>query len=266
MMIHTQQHTVGRAVSCAGVGVHSGKPVRLTIMPAPVNHGIKFVRADLAGRPTGLSIDNAVVELDSHEIPIMDGSAGPFTEMILSAGIVHQPGPRCFFVIKKPIEIEENGKSVGAYPMEDFRLTYTIEYDHPLIRTQTLVFDGSREAFRNDICKARTYGFLHEYEYLKQYGLAQGCSLDNVIVIDRDQVVNDDGLRFEDEFVRHKLLDCIGDLSLLGMPIIGEVIVSKSGHAFNHAFIKKFFTERDAWETRTLHNGEVALPVKSLAI
>lgn len=301
--MYFKQRTVAQPVSCSGVGVHSGKKVNLTIKPAQSNHGIKFIRTDLLDCPcisahfnmvvdtslatvigyegfivstiehlmasfAGLSIDNALVEIDSYEMPIMDGSAGPFTSMIRSAGIREQDAPRYFFVVKKPIELKENGKMVGIYPCSTYKITCTIEYDHPLIKKQSYSVDLSDRVFEREICRARTYGFLHEYEYLKKYGLARGVSLDNVVVIDSKDVINKDGLRYKDEFVRHKILDCIGDFSLLGMPILGHVVVSKSGHAFNHAFLKEFFSQKKSWETRTI-NTENELPSyqpKSLAI
>ena len=285
--MHTHQRTLARAASCTGVGVHSGKTVNLNIRPAPVNHGIKFVRTDLLDSPgisahfnkvvdtslatvigydgfivstiehlmaafSGMNVDNALVEIDAYEMPIMDGSAGPFTELIKSAGIAVQNMPRYYFKIEKPIELRENGKFVGVYPGEGYRITATIEFDHPLIKRQTCTVDISEASFPNEIGPARTFGFLNEYELLKRYGLARGGSLDNVVVIAEDKVMNPEGLRFPDEFVRHKILDCIGDFSLIGMPIIGHVVVEKSGHAFNHAFIEKFFTERQSWQTCTV--------------
>jgi UDP-3-O-[3-hydroxymyristoyl] N-acetylglucosamine deacetylase len=217
---------------------------------------------------SGLSIDNALVEIDSYEMPIMDGSAGPFASMIRSAGIREQDAPRYFFVVKKPIELKEEDKMVGIYPCSTYKITCTIEYDHSLINKQSYSVDLSEQVFEREICRARTFGFLNEYEYLKRYGLARGVSLDNVVVVDSKDVINKDGLRYKDEFVRHKILDCIGDFSLLGMPILGHVVVSKSGHAFNHAFLKKFFFQKESWETRTINN-ENELPSyepKSLAI
>jgi len=284
------QQTVEKTVHCEGVGVHSGKSVHLTIKPASVNQGIQFVRADLPNKPairahfnnvidtslatvigadgvivstiehimasfSALSIDNATVELDHYEMPIMDGSAGPFAELIKSAGIQKQVGPRCFFVIKEPIELEEKGKFVGAYPLPGFKITCSIDYPHPLIQSQSYTYEVSRDTFEEDISRARTFGFLAEYEHLKRYGLARGGSLDNAIVIGEDHILNEDGLRYSDEFVRHKILDCIGDFSLMGMPIMGHLKVSKSGHEFNHAFLQKFFSKKSSWETCTL-NGD----------
>ncbi len=281
------QQTIETPVSCTGVGVHSGKKVQLTIKPAPVNHGVRFVRTDLPGHPgvgahfnnvvdtslatvigaegcivstvehlmaglTGMSIDNATVEVDAYELPIMDGSAGPFTELIRSAGTRRQQGRKCYFQVNTPIHLSENGKSVSVYPADEFKITCTIAYDHPLIGTQTCEFVIGNDTFEQEISVARTFGFLHEVEMMKRYGLARGGSLDNAVVIDGNRVLNDDGLRFPDEFVRHKMLDCIGDFSLIGMPIKGHVVAKKSGHAFNHAFLEKFFNTRQSWETCTL--------------
>ncbi len=285
-MKHHQQ-TIGTPASCSGVGVHSGNTVNLTIKPAPVNHGIRFVRTDLPGHPgvtahfnnvvdtslatvigaegcivstvehlmagfSGMSIDNAIVEVDAYELPIMDGSAGPFTRLIKSAGTLRQEGNKFYFKVNAPISLSEYGKSVTVYPADEFRITCTIAYDHPLIGTQTCDFVIDGETFEQEICSARTFGFLHEVEMMKRYGLARGGSLDNAVVIDGNHVLNEGGLRYPDEFVRHKVLDCIGDFSLIGMPILGHVVASKSGHAFNHAFLERFFKEKGSWETCTL--------------
>ena len=199
-----------------------------------------------------MSIDNAIVEIDAYELPIMDGSGGPFTRLIHSAGTLRQEGLKCYFKVNKPISLSKNGKSVTVYPSDRFRITCTIAFDHPLIGTQTCDFSFEREIFEKEISSARTFGFLHELEMMKRYGLARGGSLENAVVIDGDRVLNEGGLRFKDEFVRHKMLDCIGDFSLIGMPIIGHVITMKSGHAFNHAFLEKFFEEKESWETFTM--------------
>ena len=287
------QRTVAKPVNCSGVGIHSGKKVNLTIKPAPPNHGIKFIRTDLLDCPVisahfnmvvdtslatvigfegfivstiehlmasfaGLSIDNALVEIDSYEMPIMDGSAFPFTSLIKASGIKELDTPRYFFVIKKPIELKKDGKMVGVYPCSTYKITCTIEYDHPLINTQSYSVDVSDHIWENEISKARTFGFLHEYEYLKKNGLARGVTLENVIAIDDKDVINKGGLRYRDEFVRHKILDCIGDFSLLGMPILGHVVAEKSGHAFNHSFLKKIFAEKESWETGTINDIKVS--------
>ena len=286
------QHTLARPVQCAGIGLHSGKSVNLTIKPAPVNHGIKFVRTDLPHRPVisahfrnvidtslattlgtdgvivstvehlmaalaGLYIDNALVEMDAYEAPIMDGSAGPFTSMLKAAGIKAQSGRRCMFVVKKPIEMEDEDKKVGLYPSGTLKITCTIEFDHPLVRRQSYAISLTDGLFEKEISRARTFGFLHEVNYLKQNGFARGGSLENAVVIDRDSILNQGGLRFENEFVRHKVLDCIGDLSLLGMPFIGHIVAYKSGHALNHALLKRFIDQKSCWETV---NAPVVLP------
>lgn len=303
MTIPIYQRTLEKAVSCSGIGLHSGKTVHLTLKPAAVNHGIKFVRKDLPDNPSiparfncvvdtslatvigldgvivstiehlmaclaGLSIDNVIVELDSYEVPVMDGSAGPFTRMILEAGIRELEAPRHFFILKEPIELEQDGKFVGAYPDNSFKITCHIEFEHPLIRSQSYTIEVVDHVFEREISRARTFGFLHEVEYMQRYGLARGGSLDNAVVIDENKVLNDEGLRYQDEFVRHKLLDCIGDFALLGMPILAHIVTRKSGHAFNHAFLEKFFNEKASWQTQTLIEP-AAVPsktVKSLAI
>jgi UDP-3-O-[3-hydroxymyristoyl] N-acetylglucosamine deacetylase len=303
MTIPIYQRTLQKAVSCSGIGLHSGKIVHLTLKPASVNFGIKFVRKDLPDSPSiparfncvvdtslatvigsdgvivstiehlmaclaGLSIDNVIVELDSYEVPVMDGSAGPFTRMILEAGIRALEAPRHFFILKEPIELEQDGKFVGAYPDDSFKITCHIEFEHPLIRSQSCTIEVVDQVFEDEISCARTFGFLHEVEYMKRYGLARGGSLDNAVVIDENKILNDEGLRYQDEFVRHKLLDCIGDFSLLGMPILAHIVTRKSGHAFNQAFLEKFFNEKASWQTQTLIEPAVvpSKASKSLAI
>lgn len=281
------QRTVARPAACSGQGVHSGRPVTLNIKPAPVNHGIKFKRVDLMDQPVipalfhnvvdtslatvlgqddfivstvehlmacffGMGIDNALVEIDAHEVPIMDGSALPFARLIRQAGIKSQAGPRCYFRVTEPIRYEDGDRSVAIYPDSSFRITCRIEYEHPMIQTQEVTLDLDAAAFENEVSYARTFGFFSEYDQLKRYGLSQGCSLDNVVVIDGDKIMNSGGLRAKDEFVRHKLLDCLGDFSLLGMPLIGHLVAKKSGHAMNHSFIAKFLKSKQAWETHTI--------------
>lgn len=285
------QKTLARSTRCSGIGLHSGKHANLTIRPAPENHGIKFRRIDLMDQPSiparfnkvvdtslatvignegfivstiehlmaalaGLGIDNALVDVDTYELPMMDGSAGPYVRMLMEAGIKCQSSPRCFFTIKKPIELEENGKFVGLYPDNCLRISYTIEYDHPLIRSQSFSAEITEECFQNEIANARTFCLLHEVEQMKAHGLALGGSLDNALVIDDTRIVNEDGLRFDNECVRHKLLDCIGDFSLLGLPILGHIVAKRSGHHFNHAFLEKFFTKKDSWVTQTFEEVE----------
>ena len=287
MTMHFNQRTLAKAVKLRGVGLHSGKQVNMTIKSAPVNHGIKFKRTDLPDSPcvsallqmvvdtslatvigsdgaiistiehlmscfAGFSIDNALVELDAYEVAVMDGSAGPFAKLFCKAGIKEQESPRYCFVVKEPIELEKDGKFVGVYPDSVFKITCTIDFPHPLIQKQSYSVEVSEQTFLKEISRARTFGFLEELELMKLHGLARGGSLDNAVVLDRDKIINEEGLRFKDEFVRHKILDCIGDFSLLGMPFLGHIIVKKSGHAFNHAFLNQFFTQKRSWETRTL--------------
>jgi UDP-3-O-[3-hydroxymyristoyl] N-acetylglucosamine deacetylase len=282
--MHLHQRTVAGEVSFSGTGVHSGRTVNLTIKPAPPNHGIKFVRTDLRNAPSipgvfkmvtdttsatvlgnngvivstvehlmaclaGLSIDNALIEIDAYEVPILDGSAYPFVKIINQVGIRRQDAQRCFFIIKKPISIEEDGKTAAIYPDSRFRISYTIEYETPLIGRQTYSVDINEDTFTKEISPARTFGFYKEYQLLQAHGLARGGSLDNAVVIDGDSVLNQDGLRYPDEFVRHKILDCVGDFSLLGMPVLGHIVARKSGHLFNHKLLTALFASRDCWET-----------------
>ncbi len=281
---YSRQKTIAKTITCEGIGVHSGRKARLTIHPARINHGIKFKRIDIAESPSipaifsrvvdtslatvigqdgcivstiehlmaafsGLCIDNALVEIDAYELPIMDGSAAPFAELILNAGIRYQEAPRVFFRIKTPILFQQNGKSVGIYPDSGFKISYYISFDHPMVKEQSLAVRLSKKVFEKEIARARTFGFLHEIEYLRKFGLARGGSLENAVVLTKNGIMNTDGLRFVDEFVRHKILDCIGDFSLLGMPILGHIKIFKSGHEFNHAFIREFLDRKEAWET-----------------
>lgn len=297
------QQTITKPVSLSGVGLHSGKKVNLTINPAPSNHGIKFKRTDLPDSPhinahfnmivdtslatvigyngfivstiehlmaafAGLSIDNALVELDAYEVPVMDGSSNPFTFIIQEAGITKQDSLRYYFVIKETIKHADNGKSVTIHPYDSLKISYTIDFDHPLIQKQYYSLEVSEKTFSSEIAMARTFGFLNDLELMKKFGLAKGGSLDNAVVIDEEDIINREGLRFPDEFVRHKLLDCIGDFALLGLPILGHVVLEKSGHAFNHAFIETFFSKKDSWETRTIQSlqSSSTFQSKSLAI
>lgn len=282
MNIH--QHTLKRSTQCTGIGLHSGKKVTLTIKPAPVNHGIRFVRTDLAHKPVisahfrnvidtslattlgadgvivstvehlmatlaGFNVDNALVEMDAYEAPIMDGSAGPFSAMLKEAGIRAQSARRHYFVVREPIEMVENGKKVGLYPSDTLRVTCTIDFDHPLLRNQSYSVSLDDGLFETEISRARTFGFLHEVEYLKRNGFARGGSLENAVVVDKEGILNPEGLRYSNEFIRHKILDCIGDLSLLGMPIIGHIVAYKSGHTLNHSLLKRFIEQKSCWQT-----------------
>ncbi|NOX33164.1 MAG: UDP-3-O-acyl-N-acetylglucosamine deacetylase [Deltaproteobacteria bacterium] len=278
------QRTLSQSVLVSGTGVHSGKQTRLAINPAPENHGIKFRRIDLPGTQdiqalfklvvdtslatvlgtngaivstiehlmasfAGLGIDNALVEVNDYEIPIMDGSAAIFTRLMENAGVVEQAAPKHFIIVKKPIKVTDNDKSVSVYPEPCFKITCRIDFQHPLIGKQEITFDQAKNNFEKEISRARTFGFIQDLELLKKFSLGKGGSLDNVIIIDKDRILNKEGLRYPDEFVRHKLLDSLGDFSLLGMPIQGHIVTHKSGHTLNHLFIKNFLKNKDAWET-----------------
>ncbi|MBF0112603.1 MAG: UDP-3-O-acyl-N-acetylglucosamine deacetylase [Desulfamplus sp.] len=279
------QKSIEREVSCSGIGVHSGRRTSITIKPAPENHGIRFRRTDLPGTPdipalfkmvvdtslatvigsqgvivstiehlmaafTGLAIDNALVEIDGYEMPIMDGSAKAFAKIINQAGIVEQKMPRWFFVVIDEITINDNDKYVTVTPHPHFKISCSIHFPNPIIGNQELSFDLSPENFTKEICSARTFGFVKDLQYLKMFNLGRGGSLDNAIVVDNDKVLNESGLRYPDEFVRHKLLDSLGDFALLGMPILGHIQTHKSGHDLNHRFINKFLAQKGSWETR----------------
>jgi UDP-3-O-[3-hydroxymyristoyl] N-acetylglucosamine deacetylase len=291
-MMHTafRQKTLAENVALSGTGVHSGKKNHIMIRPARENHGIKFRRVDLPGTQdipalfkrvvdtslatvlgvngaivstiehlmasfAGLGIDNALVEMDDYEMPIMDGSAWEFTRAFTAAGIVTQRLPRHVMIIKKPIRIQDQDKFVEVRPEPCFKITCSIEFDHPLIGKQTITFDRTKNNFAKEISQARTFGFIQDLELLKKFSLGRGGSLDNAIVIDKDRILNSEGLRYPDEFVRHKMLDSIGDFSLLGMPIQGHIISYKSGHTLNHMFIQKLLDTRDAWETGPAAEG-----------
>lgn len=285
--LHTNQRTLKKSAHCSGTGVHSGQTVHMTINPAPVNHGIKFVRTDLPDQPMitahfrnvidtslttvigqdgfilstiehlmasfyGMGIDNARVEVDAHEIPIMDGSALPFAGLIRSAGVENQEGDRFYFKVKEKITISDNDRSVTVYPADQFKITCEIAFNHPLINEQSLTVTITNGTFEKEISQARTFGFYADYEQMKKYGLSQGASLDNVVVIKDASVMNEGGLRFKDEFVRHKILDCLGDFSLLGMPLLGHIVAHKPGHALNHIFLEKFLSEKQCWDTHVV--------------
>jgi UDP-3-O-[3-hydroxymyristoyl] N-acetylglucosamine deacetylase len=275
------QRTVGRQVSCAGIGLHSGRTVTLTLGPAPVGSGIRFVRADaggveieaLAGRVASahyatvlaqngrtvetvehvlaalvsLGIDNVVVGLDHAEVPIMDGSAVPFVRLIREAGVRPQPAPRKALRITRPIEIARDGKQIALHPLDRFRISYSISFNHPLLRFQELTLELDEATFVDEIAPARTFTFLKEIEQLRQQGFAIGGSLDNAVVVGDEGILNHP-LRFADEFVRHKMLDAIGDLALAGMPILGHLVVHRGGHDLHTALVSKVLAERDRWE------------------
>jgi UDP-3-O-[3-hydroxymyristoyl] N-acetylglucosamine deacetylase len=274
------QRTLRRPISCAGIGLHSGKKVTLSLKPAPADSGIRFRRSDLGGLEvaatvqhvgginyaTGLTrdavkvdtvehllgalvslgIDNAVVELNSPEVPIMDGSAAPFVYLIQEAGIKTLNSPRRYLKVLRPMSLSRGDKRIALYPSDHFKVTYSIAFDHPLLRHQSRTIRLSEAAFVDEIAPARTFTFLKEVEMLRQQGLALGGSLENAVVIGDTGVLNN-GLRFDDEFVRHKILDVIGDMALVGYPIIGHLVAHRGGHALHTAFAAQVVEESDAW-------------------
>jgi UDP-3-O-[3-hydroxymyristoyl] N-acetylglucosamine deacetylase len=276
----TFQRTLRRQVACAGIGLHSGNKVTLTLKPAAADSGIRFRRSDLGidipasvahvsgtNHATGLShngavvetvehllaaitsmgVDNAIVELDHREVPVMDGSSAPFVYLIQEAGLRTLATPRRYLKVVRPITLSRGDKLISLYPSDYFKVTYSISFDHPLLRHQSHTLRVDENTFIDDIAPARTFGFLHEVELLRQQGLALGGSLENAIVLSETGVLNNQ-LRFEDEFVRHKILDAIGDLSLVGYPIIGHLVAHRAGHALHTAFAKRILEERDAWK------------------
>ncbi len=290
-----RQRTLKNIIRATGIGLHSGEKVYLTLRPAPVDTGIVFRRMDLdpvveipalaknVGETTmsttlvkdgvkvdtvehllsamaGLGIDNAYVELSASEVPIMDGSAGPFVFLIQSAGLKEQDAPKEFIRILREVTVEEDGKRATFLPFEGFKVGFEIEFDHPVFkgRTQTACVDFSSTSFVKEVSRARTFGFMRDIEYLRTHNLALGGSVDNAIVVDDDSVLNEDGLRYEDEFVKHKILDAIGDLYLLGKSLIGEFRGYKSGHALNNVLLRKLLEQPDAWEVVTFADASKA--------
>lgn len=286
-----KQRTLMNEVGCTGIGLHTGEKVKINLKPAPANSGIKFVRTDLKGHPEvevrfdnvfdttlattigtngckvstiehlmaaffGLGIDNAVVELDGPEVPIMDGSAAPFVFLIKSGDIREQKSPKQFIVIKKPFKVDDGNRSVCIYPSKKLKITYMIDFQHPLLRNQEYELTFSGRDFVREISTARTFGFLKDVETLKKNGLARGGSLDNAVVIDDFRIINEDGLRFDDEFVRHKILDFIGDISIVGSPIIGHFVVKKSGHFLNQQMLRKLMESKKHWKVMTFKTPE----------
>jgi UDP-3-O-[3-hydroxymyristoyl] N-acetylglucosamine deacetylase len=272
------QQTLRRQISCAGIGLHSGNKVTLTLKPAQADTGVVFRRTDLGveipatvghvaafhyatvlGRNgatvetvehllaalVSMGIDNVVIELNQNEVPIMDGSAAPFLYLVQEAGIKRLSAPRHYMKILRPVQIAQGDKRIAVYPSDHFKVSYTISFDHPLLRHQSRTERITEQSFAESIAPARTFGFLKEVELLRQNGLALGGSLENAIVIGDAGVLN--ALRFEDEFVRHKILDAVGDLSLVGHPIVGHVVAHRAGHALHTALARQLLEERDAW-------------------
>ena len=290
-----KQRTLKTLIKASGVGLHTGQKVRMSLRPAPPDTGIVFRRIDLASPVdsparaelvgdarlastlikdgakvhtvehlmsalSGLGIDNAFVDLDSPELPILDGSASPFALLLQQAGLEEQAAPKRFLRVRKTVEVKEGDKWARLEPYEGFRLSFSIDFRHPAIErtTQSVSVDFAETSYLKEIARARTFGFMHEVEELKGSGLALGGGLDNAVVLDDQGVLNADGLRFADEFIRHKLLDAIGDLYLLGRPLLGAFTAHKSGHALNNKLARAALADPTALETVVFERAEEA--------
>lgn len=294
-----RQRTLKQAVRASGIGLHSGRKVYLSLLPAGPDTGIVFRRTDLSpivevpsrahllreavmcstlvaddgtkimtiehlmSALAGLGIDNCVVELSSPEVPIMDGSAGPFVFLIQSAGIHEQDAPKRFLRIRQPVQVQDGDKWARFEPYEGFRLTFSIDFRHPALRAsaQSALIDFSTTSYVREVSRARTFGFMRELDTLRAANLGLGASLDNVVALDDYRVVNRDGLRYEDEFVRHKILDAIGDLYLLGRPVIGAFTAYKSGHALNNKLVRAVLADARAFDEVTFEDESRPAPI-----
>ncbi|MDP1772957.1 MAG: UDP-3-O-acyl-N-acetylglucosamine deacetylase [Methylobacter sp.] len=290
-----KQRTLKNTIRATGVGLHTGDKVYLTLRPAEANTGIKFRRVDLDTPVTidatpenvgetvlsttlvagdvkistiehllsafaGLGIDNAIIDVSAAEVPIMDGSAGPFVFLLQSAGVEEQDSPKQYIRIKRSIKVEDGDKWAAFEPFEGFKVTFTIDFQHPAFEehVKTATMDFSSTTFVKEVSRARTFGFMKDIEMLQKNNLALGGSLENAIVVDDDKVINEDGLRYADEFVKHKILDAIGDLYLLGHSLIGEFTGYKSGHGLNNKLLRALLNDKDAWEMVTFDDEENA--------
>ena len=288
-----RQRTLKSLVSASGVGLHTGQKVRMTLRPAPADSGIVFRRVDLAAPVSiparaemvgetrlsscltrdgakvytvehlmsalgGLGVDNAFVDLDAPEVPIMDGSASPFVLLVQQAGIEEQNAPKRFLRVTRRIEVRDGDKWARLDPYEGYRLAFSIEFSHPVIErsTQAVTVDFAETSYLKEIARARTFGFMHDMEDLRDSGLALGGGLDNAVVLDEYRVLNAEGLRFADEFIRHKLLDAIGDLYLLGKPLLAAFTAHKSGHALNNRLLRAALADPAALETVIFERAE----------
>ncbi len=275
------QRTLRNSISIEGIGLHTGKPVKMTLKPAPVDSGVVFIRTDIGNAQVkavaahigatsyattlshngvsvktvehllaafaGLHIDNAYAEISTDEVPIMDGSARPFIRLIADAGIQTQEAVQPVLKVIKPIFVRDGSKQIAIWPADETSISYFIDFNHPLLKEQSMQYAPSENAFLREISDARTFGFLSDVKTLQANGLAKGASLDNAVALTEDSVVNKDGLRYKNEFVRHKILDLIGDLSLVGMPIIGHIVAHKSGHGLNSQIIGKLLNSPESW-------------------
>lgn len=293
---YIKQRTLRHDIRAMGVGLHTGEKVYLTLKPAPVDTGIIFKRVDLNpvvewlasaenvgdtrmstslghGREqistvehllsamAGLGIDNAYVEVTAPEVPIMDGSASPFVFLLQSAGIKEQNAPKKFIRIKKLVKVEDQDKWALLQPFEGFKVSLELDFKHPVLQgaSQKATLDFSSTSYVKEVSRARTFGFMSDYEWLRANNLALGGSLDNAVVLDDYRVINEDGLRYQDEFVKHKILDAVGDLSLLGRSLIGEFSGFKSGHALNNMLLRRLLADYSAWEEVTFSQGEAPI-------
>ncbi len=285
------QRTLNHPIRCSGIGLHSGRKVELALRPAPENSGIVFRRrlpsgfvdipahADhvvdtrmcttlgrdgvtlstvehLLSALAGLGIDNALIEVDGPEVPIMDGSSAPFVFLIQCAGIREQAAPKKVLRIIKRVSVEEGDKRCSLHPAAGFRVSYLLDYDHPMLRSRKTSVDFATQAYTREVARARTFGFLHEIEALQKAGLALGGSLENAIVLDAFRVVNEGGLRYEDECVRHKILDTVGDLALAGYPVVGAFEGERTGHDMNHRLVRALLADESAWAIEELSEDD----------
>lgn len=293
-----RQRTLKNVIRATGIGLHTGKKIYLTLCPAPIDTGVIFRRVDLESSPeikassynvgdtslsttlvvdgvristvehllsamAGLGIDNAYVDVSAPEVPIMDGSACPFVFLVQSAGIVEQDAAKKFIRIKKSVEIKEEDKWARFDPFDGFKVDFTIEFDHPVFKTcpQRAEVDFSTTSFVKEVSRSRTFGFMRDFEALRAKNLALGGSLYNSIAVNDHRILNEDGLRYKDEFVRHKILDAIGDLYLLGHSLIGAFSGYKSGHALNNKLLRKLIASTEAWEEITFEDNEEVAPI-----
>jgi UDP-3-O-[3-hydroxymyristoyl] N-acetylglucosamine deacetylase len=290
-----RQRSLKSSISASGVGLHTGQKVRLTLRPAPPDTGIVFrridlpqpvdipARADLVGETRlssclikdgaklytvehlmsalgGLGVDNVYADIDASELPIMDGSASPFVLLIQQAGIVEQAAPKKFLRVTKRVEVKDGDKWARLDPFEGYKLAFSIDFRHPVIErsTQSVEVNFAETSYLKEIARARTFGFMHEVEDLRDSGLALGGGLDNAVVLDEYRVLNAEGLRFADEFIRHKLLDAIGDLYLLGRPLLAAFAAHKSGHALNNKLVRALLAQPSAMEVVSFERAEEA--------
>jgi UDP-3-O-[3-hydroxymyristoyl] N-acetylglucosamine deacetylase len=290
-----RQRTLKTLISASGVGLHTGRKVRMTLRPAAIDSGVVFrrvdlpspldipARADAVGETRlssclvrgeakvytvehlmsalgGLGVDNIYVDLDGPEVPIMDGSAAPFVLLLQQAGVIEQAAPKKFIRIRRPVQVTEGDKWARFEAHEGYRLSFSIDFKHPVIdrSTQSVVVDFAETSYLKEIARARTFGFMHDVENLRESGLALGGGLDNAVVLDEFRVLNAEGLRFTDEFIRHKLLDAVGDLYLLGKPLLGAFSAHKSGHALNNKLLRALLADAAAYETVVFEKAEEA--------